>query len=267
LLFAEHMSSRSVGPSQCTAETLVRLKHETKTSLSYAALRKRAIWLGYADESLPSAGWRDLEERLGLGYDPAWGVNDTHPTGHGTPMSGLALFGDLTSVLAGSVPVVLSHRLESVKMVHPSVANKPELYGDITRESMARAELAAPHRKRVFSMQVTSRNTRARGRPSSWSAAVDQLSSGAGEPAGSQRLVLVSSGNVHLDRAADYPSNNETDQVHDPGQAWNAVTVGACTEMVGVDQTRWPGWQPLAPPGALCPASTTSLVWEEQWPV
>jgi hypothetical protein len=79
--------------------------------------------------------------------------------------------------------------------------------------------------------------------------------------------VLVSSGNVHLDRAADYPSNNETDQVHDPGQAWNAVTVGACTEMVGVDQTRWPGWQPLAPPGALCPASTTSLVWEEQWPV
>jgi Subtilase family len=200
-------------------------------------------------------------------YDPAWGVNDTHPTGHGTPMGGLALFGDLTPVMAGSMPVVLAHRLESVKMLHPSITNEPELYGDITRESIARAELAAPHRKRVFSMQVTSRNTRARGRPSSWSAAVDQLCSGAGEPADSQRLVLVSSGNVQLDRALDYPSKNETDQVHDPGQAWNAVTVGACTDMAGVDQTHWPGWQPLAPAGALGPASTTSLVWEDQWPV
>lgn len=200
-------------------------------------------------------------------YNPAWGVNDTHPNGHGTPMAGLALMGDLTPVMAGSAPLVLTHRLESVKMLHPSVANDPELYGDITRECMARAELAAPQRKRVFSMQVTSKNTRARGRASSWSAAVDQLSAGAGESPDNQRLVLVSAGNVELQQASEYPSSNETDQVHDPGQAWNAVTVGACTEMVGLDQTRWPDWQPLAPAGGLGPASTTSLVWEDQWPV
>lgn len=200
-------------------------------------------------------------------YNPAWGVNDTHPAGHGTPMAGLALFGDLTPMMTGNAQVVLSHRLESVKMLHPTVANDPELYGEITRECMARAELAAPQRKRVFSMQVTSKNTRARGRASSWSAAVDQLSAGAGEAPNSQRLVLVSAGNVELEQASEYPSSNETDQVHDPGQAWNAVTVGACTEMVALDQTRWPSWQPLAPAGGLGPASTTSLVWEDQWPV
>lgn len=152
-------------------------------------------------------------------------------------------------------------------MLHPSVANDPELYGDITRECMARAESAAPQRKRVFSMQVTSTVSRARGRPSSWSAAVDQLSAGAGEQAESQRLVLVSAGNVELRKASEYPANNETDQVNDPGQAWNAVTVGASTEMVSLDQTRWPQWQPLAASGGLGPSSTTSVVWDDQWPV
>ena len=200
-------------------------------------------------------------------YNPAWGVNDTHPTGHGTPMAGLALFGDLTPVMAGADPLVVSHRIESVKMLHPPVANDPKLYGDITRECLARAEIAAPTRKRVFSMQVTSDNTRARGRASSWSAAVDQLCAGAGEAPNSQRLLVVSAGNAELQQASEYPNGNETDQVHDPGQAWNAITVGACTEMATVDQTRWRDWQPLAPPGGLGPASTTSLVWEDQWPI
>jgi hypothetical protein len=200
-------------------------------------------------------------------YDPAWGVNDTHPSGHGTPMAGLALFGDLTPVLTGNVPIALSHRLESVKMLHPPVANEPELYGDITRECMARAESAAPNRKRVFSMQVTSKVSRARGRPSSWSAAADQLCAGVGEEAGNQRLVMVSAGNAELQRASEYPASNETDQVNDPGQSWNVVTVGAFTEMASLDQSRWPNWQPLAPVGGLGPSSTTSLVWEDQWPI
>ena len=185
-------------------------------------------------------------------YNPAWGVNDTHPSGHGTPMAGLALFGDLTPVLTGNAPIELSHRLESVKMWHPSVANEPELYGDITRECMARAESAAPQRKRVFSMQVTSKVSRAKGRPSSWSAAADQLCAGVGEQAGSQRLVMVSAGNAKLQLASEYPASNETDQVNDPGQSWNVVTVGACTEMVSLDQARWPNWQPLHTRYSFC---------------
>jgi Zn-dependent peptidase ImmA (M78 family) len=67
-LFSEHLAERGVGPGQCNAETLVLLKHQTKTTLSYAALRKRAIWLRFADDSLPTSGWQALEDRLGLGY-------------------------------------------------------------------------------------------------------------------------------------------------------------------------------------------------------
>lgn len=67
-LFLSDMQARSVGPGQCTAKILVRFKHETKTTLSYAALRKRAIRLGFGDESLPTAGWRRLEEEMGFGF-------------------------------------------------------------------------------------------------------------------------------------------------------------------------------------------------------
>jgi hypothetical protein len=39
--------------------------------------------------------------------DPAWGAHDHH--GHGTEMAGLALYGDLTPVLAGTGTVQLLH--------------------------------------------------------------------------------------------------------------------------------------------------------------
>ena len=42
-------------------------------------------------------------------YKPAWGVDDR--AGHGTPMAGLATFGDLTDVLGGSGAVSCTHRL------------------------------------------------------------------------------------------------------------------------------------------------------------
>lgn len=67
-LFKQHMEERSISPGRCTAENLVRLKHETKTTLSYAALRKLAIWLNFAPATLQASGWHAIEDRLGLGY-------------------------------------------------------------------------------------------------------------------------------------------------------------------------------------------------------
>jgi len=202
-------------------------------------------------------------------YDPAWGVHDTYtPKGHGTQMAGLALYGELVPVLAGGEIVQLAHRLESVKIFPPVRANDPRLYGDITRECMARPEVTAPQRQRVFSLQVTALETRGFGRPTSWSSTLDQLCAGAEEEGPSnQRLVCVSAGNTSLERADEYPSKNETEQVHDPGQAWNAITVGCCTEKVTIGgDAAFAGWQPLAARGALGPSSTTSIVWDDQWP-
>ncbi|MGI5862126.1 MAG: S8 family peptidase [Myxococcales bacterium] len=162
--------------------------------------------------------------------EPSWGVHDQE--GHGTEMAGLALYGDLTPVLAGSGPVHLRHQLESVKILPPGRQNPPELYGALTAEATSRVEIQAPERRRCFSMAVTSIDERDRGQPTSWSAAVDALAAGRSFDPNSRglayfddvtepthRLFVVSAGNVeetalevaHLDCS-------DADAVHDPAQ-------------------------------------------------
>ena len=200
-------------------------------------------------------------------YIPAWGTNDTHPQGHGTGMAGLSLYGDLFDVLMSTDPVRLGHRLESVKMIEQSQSNPPNLYGDVTKECVSRAEITAPHRPRTICMTVTSKESRFRGLPSSWSSAVDQLAVGADEEDAPKRLLTISAGNVEFSNFPNYPSINATESIHDPGQSWNAITVGSCTDKDTIDMRSMPGWQPLAPRGGLCPSSTTSLVWSQDWPI
>ncbi len=211
--------------------------------------------------------------------NPAWGTHDHD--GHGTEMAGLALYGDLTPVLAGSEPVRLQHGLESVKILPPHGANPPELYGAITAEATSRVEIQATERQRCFSMAITSTDGRDRGQPTSWSAAVDALAAGRAFDASSQglvylddgnepvrRLFVVSAGNVdagalqvaHLDRS-------DTDAVHDPAQAWNALTVGAFTDKALIQGQGWSGWEAIAPAGELSPWSTTSVVFADAWPI
>lgn len=120
-------------------------------------------------------------------YHPDWNTADHD--GHGTEMAGLALYGDLTELLASTEGVELRHRLESVKILPPRGDNPPHLYGAITAEAAARAEVAAPTRKRVFSMSVTTRDFRDRGKPSAWSAKLDAVCSGADEEGDQRRLI------------------------------------------------------------------------------
>lgn len=194
-------------------------------------------------------------------YDPTWSDGDTQ--GHGTNMAGTALYGDLLDLLEAHDPVVLTHRLESVKVLPDKGANEPRLYGAITAESVARAQIVGPGRRRVVSLAVTSDIGTNRGRPSSWSAAVDQLAF-----ADERALVLISAGNIRdrLSRA-EYPARNETESIENPAQAWNAVTVGAFTAKANIIDPSFAGWQPVAPAGDLCPTSRTSLSWERQWPI
>jgi Subtilase family len=189
-------------------------------------------------------------------YKPAWGVDDRD--GHGTPMAGLATFGDLTDVLGGAGPVTCTHRLESVKIILDPDPHDPDLYGAVTQESAYRVEVT-PDRKRVFCMAVTSRDGRDQGRPSSWSAAVDSLAFGADD--GQRRLLVLSAGNTDAAQRRYYPDSNMTDSIHDPAQAWNALTVGGYTDKFVIDAARNPGWQPLALRGDLAPCSCTSTTW------
>ena len=196
-------------------------------------------------------------------YDPSWFSGDSK--GHGTNMAGTALYGDLMPLLIQSETVQLSHCLESVKILPDQGENEPRLYGAITRESIARAEIGDPDRRRAVCMAVTSKFGSDRGRPSSWSAAVDQLCF-ADENA--NRLLLISAGNIRENvSGADYPARNETEPIENPGQAWNAITVGAYTEKTSITDPTFSGWRPVAPEGDLCPTSRTSVVWERQWPI
>ncbi|MGA2026613.1 MAG: S8 family peptidase [Syntrophobacteraceae bacterium] len=187
----------------------------------------------------------------------------TDHNGHGTEMAGLAIYGDLPSLLASKERIALTHRLESVKILPPTGWNDPDLYGAITLEAVGRAEVAAPSRSRAICMAVTASDFRDRGFPSSWSAELDQICSGAEDD--ERRLTFVSAGNIEQENWPQYPDINHTDGIHDPAQAWNVVTVGAFTERIHITEEGLSGWDLIAQPGTLSPSSTTSLIWNRSW--
>jgi hypothetical protein len=199
-------------------------------------------------------------------YDTDWGVGDSaHWNGHGTLMSGVALYGDLEAALNHGGPVSLRHRLETVKILPPAGQNDPDLYGAITAAGIDLAEHRSPRRRRVICMAVTSDVGLGRGRPSSWSAAVDQLCYGGGDR---RRLMVLSAGNLRGDiNAADYPDRNDLEEVESPAQAWNPIVFGAYTDKITINHPDYDGWLPVAPAGDLSPASRTSAIWDRQWPI
>ena len=214
----------------------------------------------------------------------AWGSHDNgggeRQAGHGTKMAGLALYGDLAPVLESADPVILNHRLESVKILPPSDANDPDLYAAITAQATSLPEIQAPLRRRVFSMAVTAPADGQRGQPTSWSAAVDALAAGRSFDAATEglvyldqaehnthRLFVLAAGNVDEAKLnPDHLSICDTEAIHDPAHAWNALTVGAFTEKAIIEDADHDGWTPVAPPGDLSPWSSTGVTFSIKWP-
>jgi hypothetical protein len=195
-----------------------------------------------------------------------WGVSDHN--GHGTLMAGAAAYGDLMSLLNEGDQLRIGHRLESSKILPPPPEQNPKrLWGHMTAQGISRAEIQEPLRKRIICIATTATDDRDRGRPSSWSAAIDDLASGYADDV--HRLIVVSAGNVDdPDNWRNYPQDNLTNEVHDPGQAWNALTVGAFTEKTQINDKSLAGYTAIAPPGGLSPFSTTSYTWpSRKWPI
>ena len=200
--------------------------------------------------------------------EPAWGADDND--GHGTEMAGLAVAGNLTEQFVSKDPLGIGHRLESVKLLPHGGAGGTDSrhHGLLTIEAVSRPEITDPLRPRVFGMAVTARDNRDRGQPTAWSAALDSLAADVYGDGAQPRLLIVSAGNVVEPHAwSQYPASNETDGVHDPAQAWNALTVGAFTELVRITEPDAAGYAPIAPCGGLSPFSTTSLTWQRHWPL
>lgn len=171
-------------------------------------------------------------------YDDAWGKDDHHPDGgHGTPLSGLILYGDLEPLMNDMSPVALTHGVESIKLLPPAgqPATKPDSYGFVTQGAVGRVEVERPNALRSFCLASSTREFPS-SRPSSWSGALDQIVSGSmlgdadeNTPANERpkRFVIVATGNVTGGMAQDVALCSP---LEDPSQSWNVLTVGGFTQ-------------------------------------
>lgn len=197
--------------------------------------------------------------------NPAWTKSDSERHGHGTPMAGLILYGDLTGPLNSGDPITVSINLESIK-IKDVQENHPELYGQITIEAIATGEIMYPENKRVVCLAVTTSDKGYCGKPSSWSGAVDQQLFGSVDERNTKTLLFVSSGNVSLAHRLEYPLSNDDFSIQDPAQSFNAITVGAYTDLDRLDVEEYPGAELLASRGGMSPCNSTSIGWENTWP-
>ena len=202
--------------------------------------------------------------------------------GHGTLMAGLALFGPLDDALLGTHAIALRHRLESVKFLpdQGSPPHDPLAYGVVTAEAVSIPPIANP-RRRVFCMPITNTADRT-GEPSLWSAAVDALAAGTdvgrsdtgidllGPPdPDAARLIIVSAGNIRDGFDTDYRQLADMSPIEDPAQSWNALTVGAYTEVTQVpSDPAFANWSAVAQTGDVSPLSRTGVIaGGTQWPI
>ena len=203
------------------------------------------------------------------------------PYGHGTSMAGIALYGQhLDRLLEGTQVVHLRHRLESVRIIPQK--------GEITRKDYASATIDAiscsetnEDRQRAFCMPVSTKSDTDPGQPTLWSTSIDALAAGsniyilnnefsliARPNHNTKRLIIVSTANVNS-YDVDHLANSDISPIEDPGQSWNALTVGAFTQL---DQEPhhpiYTNYTPLAPAGELSPHSRTSLLFGDHlWPI
>jgi hypothetical protein len=211
-----------------------------------------------AEHPLVAAGLRGA-----WAYDAAWGSDDHAPEGgHGTPLAGLVLYGDLEPLMNGSLPVELTHGTESMKLLPPHgfPPTQPPSYGFVTQGAVALAEIERPEVERSFCI-ATSTTDHPPSRPSTWSGALDQIAAGAmpGDatnrvPAvdAPKRLILVATGNVTGGMLVDV---EPLQPLEDPAQSWNALTVGGFTRK---DRSPPLEFEPVVPANHRSPFSRGS---------
>lgn len=198
--------------------------------------------------------------------EPTWTRADSHPHGHGTPMAGLSFYGDLSDALHSNERVHIYHHLESIKIIEQGQPNRPELYGAVTQEAVARGEILNPNHKRLVCMAVTTDSIVHQGRPSSWSAAVDQLLFGQPDTPNTNTIAFISSGNLPIEHRLYSPLINDSHSIEDPAQAFNAITVGAYTLKDTIDANQFPNATLVSDRGGMSPCNTTSVEWISEWP-
>jgi hypothetical protein len=185
---------------------------------------------------------------------PGGSPHDWH--GHGTRMSGLAVYGDLSEqVLLGKITPAAA--LISVEYLEPGERGDV-LWAERTQLAIEIAEDVGRGHKIVHSISMGAANPREH-ESTSWSTALDRAAWNGGEG----RLIVVAAGNLEPVALPErYPSENLASPLSQPGQAWNAITVSGITELSTLSATdlRLGATTALALPGQLSPFSTAGPV-------
>lgn len=205
--------------------------------------------------------------------DISKGVDDRR--GHGTEMAGIATYYDLQEKLESMSVIEVYHYLESVKILNYANDNDEELYGSITQQAAYIAETENPEANRTFCMAITTPESKdlGNGIPSSWSASIDALLVGTGDELidNRKRLMCISAGNTQVEEIADaddYLAAVRLHSVENPGQAWNAITVGAYTDKIQIETREYSDYAPVANRGGISPFTSSSIMWEKsKWPI
>lgn len=248
--------AKGLGPQDWTADLAKRIVQPPQDANAVCALDTGIS----AQHPLIAPGLRGA-----WAYDTAWGADDHHPQGgHGTPLAGLALYGDLEPLMNGTQQVQLTHAVESMKLLPPRgfPKTKPPSYGVVTEGAVALVEAERPNVSRAFCLATSARDFPPE-RPSSWSGALDQIASGSmpgdqaeGVPAAERpkRLMVVATGNMPGGKLAEVQRSHP---LEDPSQSWNALTIGGFTRK-DTPPAKPPELKPVVPANYRSPFSLGS---------
>lgn len=184
--------------------------------------------------------------------------------GHGTQMAGLAAYSSLADGIAGGI-LHADAWLIAMRLLETAgdAGGDPErgvMWAERTVESIEVAESLAGDRPVVHNLSIGADNP-AIGRTdrTSWSVAVDVLAWNSGRG----RLLVVAGGNADtITDPTDYPYINlGPPHLQQPGQAWNALTVGgySALDVLTAKDTSLGYPAPLAAAGQLSPHSRTAI--------
>jgi hypothetical protein len=168
--------------------------------------------------------------------------------GHGTKMAGLAAYRDLGHELGAGKAVQARCQIQNVRILGKGEGPAPEPMLERTQDGVLEAE-QVPASRRIFSLSIGSQ-TRVPEGSTPWSVAIDQL-------AFDGRLFCVAAGNSPIEglpKPGDYPYANLSSGLTSPGEALNALTVGAITDKTTIDPPSQ-GRTPVASAGQLNPSS------------
>lgn len=198
-----------------------------------------------------------------LTEDPNIIAADEH--GHGTFMAGIAAYGNMLPMLESQDKYNIDHNIESVKVLTGKDDTSYKNHGYVTQNAVYTCEIANPDKNRIFVMPLTT-DAPEHGKPTAWSSAIDALCADSfnNETSQDPRLFILAAGNISNrvpNQQVQYPLENENQEVFNPGQAWNAITVGAITYLTNIEESST--YSIVANPGELSPHSSTSV--SAQW--